>query len=224
MPSFSHRATSGVALLLVLGLLVGALRRFPRGHAARRWAWASFAFILGEAAVGAGLVLFELVADNKSMARALFMGTHLINTFFLLAALALTTFHAGRERDDRDGARLDSGVVAGLLGMLVVSVYTQVASVIMSPVLFLKRPTAWLDAMSRYGGTISFVTEQIPSGGQRRVEVGADGIETVTVYGGDGTVTVTTTSGTQAVSTSGPDPRFGFGAPRATGRLAARSS
>ena len=30
-------------------------------------------FMITEAAVGAGLVLFELVADNASMARALFM-------------------------------------------------------------------------------------------------------------------------------------------------------
>ena len=34
--------------------------------------------------------VFELVADNRSMARALFMATHLVNTFLLLAALALT--------------------------------------------------------------------------------------------------------------------------------------
>jgi len=125
---FSHRLTSGVALLLVLGLLVAALRVFPRGHGTRRWAWASFAFILGEAAVGAGLVLFELVADNKSMARALFMGTHLINTFFLLAALTLTAFHAGRARDDRDTARLAPATAAGLLGMLLVGASGTIAA------------------------------------------------------------------------------------------------
>ena len=123
---FSHRLTSGVALLLVLGLVVGALRAFPPGHAARRWAWASFAFILGEAAVGAGLVLFELVADNKSMARALFMGTHLINTFFLLGALTLTAFHAGRER--KEPGRLSPSTAAGLLGMLLVGASGAIAA------------------------------------------------------------------------------------------------
>ena len=48
--------------------------------------------MLSEAAVGAGLVLFRLVADNASMARALFMAAHLTNTFVLLAALTLTAW------------------------------------------------------------------------------------------------------------------------------------
>jgi cytochrome c oxidase assembly protein subunit 15 len=91
----SHRASSGVALLLVAGLVVWAFRGRPRGHAARKAAVFSLVFMLGEAAVGAGLVLFRLVADNQSMARALFMATHLVNTFFLLAALTLTAHFAG---------------------------------------------------------------------------------------------------------------------------------
>jgi len=44
----------------------------------------------------------------------------------------------------------------GLIGMLLTAVYFGVDTVIMSPVLFLKRPTAWLEAISNYGGTISF--------------------------------------------------------------------
>jgi len=44
----------------------------------------------------------------------------------------------------------------GLIGMLLSAVYTQVDTVVMSPVLFLKRPTAWLDAISTYRGTVSF--------------------------------------------------------------------
>ena len=48
--------------------------------------------MLTEAAVGAGLVLFALVADNATMARALFMAVHLTNTFILIAWLALTAW------------------------------------------------------------------------------------------------------------------------------------
>jgi cytochrome c oxidase assembly protein subunit 15 len=93
----THRVTSGIALLLVVGLVVLAFRWRPKGHAARKAAAWTLFFMLTEAAVGAGLVLFELVADNKSMARALFMGTHLINTFFLLGAMTLTAhFASGR--------------------------------------------------------------------------------------------------------------------------------
>ncbi len=44
----------------------------------------------------------------------------------------------------------------GLIGMLLSAVYTCVDTVVMSPVLFLKRPTAWLEAISTYRGTVSF--------------------------------------------------------------------
>lgn len=93
---FSHRATSGLALLMVIGLFVAARRSLAKGHAGRFWAGASLLLILSEAGVGAGLVLFELVAHDQSLARALFMGTHLVNTFFLLAALALVAHHASQ--------------------------------------------------------------------------------------------------------------------------------
>jgi heme A synthase len=89
---FSHRATSGLALVAVVALLAWTWRATSPGHAARRTAaWAMF-FMLIEAAVGAALVLFQLVADNPSMARALFMSVHLANTFLLLACLALTAW------------------------------------------------------------------------------------------------------------------------------------
>lgn len=86
----SHRLTSGAALLMVVALVVIVWRSFSRGHTARRFAFWTLFFMLGEAAVGAGLVLFELVAENASMARAMFMAVHLCNTFFLLGALVLT--------------------------------------------------------------------------------------------------------------------------------------
>ena len=44
-------------------------------------------FMLTEAGVGAGLVLFQLVADNASLARAMFMAVHLANTFLLLGVV-----------------------------------------------------------------------------------------------------------------------------------------
>jgi cytochrome c oxidase assembly protein subunit 15 len=92
---FTHRATSGLALLAVVALVVWVFRARPQGHPARPAAVASLVLMLTEAAIGAGLVLFQLVADNASLARALFMATHLTNTFLLLAALTLTAHHAG---------------------------------------------------------------------------------------------------------------------------------
>lgn len=86
----THRLTSGVALLLVFYLAYRMFRERPAGHPGRRAGALCVVFILSEAAVGAGLVLFRLVADNESVARALFMSVHLMNTFVLLACLTLT--------------------------------------------------------------------------------------------------------------------------------------
>jgi heme A synthase len=93
----THRVTSGIALLAVFYLAWRVFRDRPGGHPARGAAFASVVFILSEAAVGAGLVLFRLVADNESVARALFMSAHLMNTFVLLACLTLTAHFAGSD-------------------------------------------------------------------------------------------------------------------------------
>ena len=89
---FSHRVTSGLALLSVVVLAAWVWRACARGHPARRGAAWALVFMLTEAAVGAGLVLFELVADNETMARALFMAVHLVNTFVLIAWITLTAW------------------------------------------------------------------------------------------------------------------------------------
>ena len=95
MIEFAHRATSGLALLLVVGLAVQSVRAYPRGHRVRRAALFSLLFIIFEALVGAALVKFGLVARDDSAARALVMSFHLVNTFLLLASLALTALWAG---------------------------------------------------------------------------------------------------------------------------------
>ena len=115
---FTHRATSGVALLLTVALLVLAMRAFPARHRARRAAGATMVFMIGEALVAAALVLLQLVGDNDSLARAGIMAVHLDNTFLLLGAFTLTWWFA------RGGARLrlrGSGVAGGLLGAAVVA-------------------------------------------------------------------------------------------------------
>jgi heme A synthase len=76
------------------------------------------AFMLGEAAVGAMLVLFELVAENRSLARGLFMATHLVNTFFLLGALALTAHFAGGAPPVRLRGRTREASLFGLAAFL----------------------------------------------------------------------------------------------------------
>lgn len=94
MIEFAHRASSGIALLLVLGLVIWAFRSFIPGHRVRRAAMWSMILILVEALIGAGLVLFELVAENSSVVRAIVISLHLVNTFMLLGALTFTAWWA----------------------------------------------------------------------------------------------------------------------------------
>jgi len=119
---FTHRATSGLALVAVLALFVWAFRTHPRKHIVRLGASLSLFFIITEALLGAGLVLFEWVAHNTSVARAISMPLHLLNTFLLLAALTLTAWWAsgGAVFRLRGQGKLLHVLVGGLLAVLVV--------------------------------------------------------------------------------------------------------
>ena len=87
---FTHRMTSGVALIAVIALCVWAFRQFPKGHLVRRTTVLSVAFLLTEALLGAGLVLLQYVDKNESAGRAVYLSAHLVNTQLLLALLTLT--------------------------------------------------------------------------------------------------------------------------------------
>jgi heme a synthase len=135
---FAHRASSGVAVILVVLLLVFALRQFPSGHAARRYAAAALIFTLMEGLIGAALVLFGQVGTNASMTRALILSVHLTNTFLLLASLALTASSAGMATAaaiERGSQHVEHGTQssflrygAGLLGALAMAVTGTVAA------------------------------------------------------------------------------------------------
>jgi len=100
---FSHRVMSGMAVLFVVALVVLVWRNTERRDPARLGASLSAVAILGEALIGAMIVLAEWVADDTSVARAVSVPLHLINTLFLLACLTLTIFWLG------GGSRLDLG-------------------------------------------------------------------------------------------------------------------
>jgi heme A synthase len=121
---FTHRVTSGLALLLVVGMVVWARRIYPRGHLVRRGAAASLALMILEALLGAGLVVFGLVAEDDSVARAISMALHLVNTFLLVGAITLTCWWASGGAAPRlrgQGATL--GVLAlGVAGFVVLGV------------------------------------------------------------------------------------------------------
>lgn len=91
---FMHRATSGLALIMVVVLVWATRRAFPAGHLARRAAVVSLILMCVEALIGAGLVRFKLVATDASLTRGISLGVHLVNTQFLLAAIFLTAWWA----------------------------------------------------------------------------------------------------------------------------------
>lgn len=126
----THRLTSGVALLLVVGLVWRARRLFPPGDRVRRGAFWSLIFILIEALIGAALVKLNLVAGNASIARAFVMSIHLVNTFLLLAALSLTAWWTmgGPAVRVRGQGKVSLIFALGLAGTLLIAVSGAVAA------------------------------------------------------------------------------------------------
>ena len=121
---FVHRLTSGLVMVLAIGLVVLARRTFPSGHAARKWALISLIFMVIEAAIGAGIVLLRRVEGNTSALRAGYVGGHLVNTLLLVAAMTTTIWAARTRRDASDGAqsaRSTPGFTAAMAMMLIVA-------------------------------------------------------------------------------------------------------
>jgi heme A synthase len=121
---FSHRVTSGLALLFVVILFFWAFRSFPRKNIVRLGASLSLIFIFTEALVGAGLVLFEWVAQDASTGRVISMAMHLINTFLLLAALTLTAWWAttGETVSFKQKGILSWVLALGIIGAIVLGI------------------------------------------------------------------------------------------------------
>lgn len=117
---FTHRLMSGLSLILVIAMFIWAFRAYEKGHPVRLGSTLSLVFIITEALVGAGLVLFQWVAHDASVGRAISIVIHLINTFLLLAALTLTAWWAsgGKPVRLRGGGLSLWLLVIGLVGTL----------------------------------------------------------------------------------------------------------
>jgi len=124
---FTHRATSGLALVGVAGLCLWAFRLLPRGHRARFFAVLSMVFLFAEALLGAGLVLFQYVEHNASAGRAAYLAAHLVNTQILLAMLAATAWF-GAGAVSRRFERPPKPIMAALPAALIVAVSGAIAA------------------------------------------------------------------------------------------------
>ena len=92
---FIHRVTSGLCGLFGLILLSWSWKRYGWNAVTRACAL-TLLFIVFEGAIGAGLVLGELVADDDSVARAVVIALHLTNTLALTAFAALAAWRSGQ--------------------------------------------------------------------------------------------------------------------------------
>ena len=89
---FTHRFSSGVSLTLVLCGWLISRKLGEKKSPIRRVANLTLIAIILEALLGAGLVLFKLVEFDQSIARAISISLHLLNTLFLLASLVSLSF------------------------------------------------------------------------------------------------------------------------------------
>ena len=128
---YTHRLTSGLSLPLVFVLVGWSFRRFPAGSGVRGASLGALFFLLTEAALGAGLVKFELVAGDTSVARAVTASFHLVNTFALSAFSALVAWWSNPEHTGASfHPRLKNKGSAWLIPALVALIFTSMTGAI----------------------------------------------------------------------------------------------
>jgi len=125
----THRTTSGLDFVGVLVLAVLGLG-LRAGHPARWAAFAALGLMIVEIAIGARLVLLNLVGSNMSFDRVVVMPAHLVTTSLLIGSLSAASYFSSDARLGREphlsrlaAARLKSALVwavaAGLCLLLV---------------------------------------------------------------------------------------------------------
>lgn len=95
----THRTTSGLSFIFVLILFYISKQSFSKGSLLRSAASYALFFMLIEVSIGASLVLFGWVKDNTSEVRAFMIAFHLVNSFLLMASLAVHAFVPDRFSD-----------------------------------------------------------------------------------------------------------------------------
>ena len=127
---YSHRVSTAIVGLVVVGLVFWAFRATRKGDPVRWTAVLSLVFIIVEALIGRGLVLTGNTADNWTPSRPYWTAGHLINTFLLIAFLALTAWFAGGKRrfNLRHSPKLWILLSVGVLAILIIGVSGSMAA------------------------------------------------------------------------------------------------
>lgn len=120
---FTHRLTSGLALISVLVLLYLTWRATTRHAWARVAALMSVVFMLNEALLGALLVLLQHVGNDQSASRAVFLSLHFANTLLLIGSITLTADWLSHPPARRDFSGKEAlGTAVGLLAVILIGV------------------------------------------------------------------------------------------------------
>ncbi|HET8986117.1 MAG TPA: COX15/CtaA family protein [Trueperaceae bacterium] len=93
---FSHRLLSFAVLLLGVWLMRTAFRTRAERPGFFAFATASLVFVVIEALIGGATVLLGLTGDNTSIARGVWVASHLVNSLLLVGALSATVVYASR--------------------------------------------------------------------------------------------------------------------------------
>ena len=118
---FTHRASSGLALLLLAWLIVRVFRTTAKRAPVRKAAVLSGVGIIAESLIGAVIVIFEWVENDASAARAISVPVHLVNTLILLAGLTLVVYWIDRDRIVRMDRPVSRPIFGFAVGMLLIA-------------------------------------------------------------------------------------------------------
>ncbi len=159
---FTHRLTSGACGILGLILIGWAWARFGARHMATRAAIVTLFFVIFEGLIGAGIVLKSLVEDDSSVARAVVVALHLVNTLVLTgAASGVVWWGAGRPSLRFSGARgaLKWWLLAALLGIIAVSMTGAITALgdTLFPSALRLGPQLWTDVRADMGADQHFL-------------------------------------------------------------------
>jgi heme A synthase len=128
---FVHRVSSAGLGFLMLIVLIMAVRRYRPGSRVRAAAWATFALVIIESLVGAGLVLFEQTGDFEGVSRAYWQSGHFVNTLLLLGAATLTAWWSSTPEPDhqQNATRRDRWIIDSVgIAMLLIGISGAIAA------------------------------------------------------------------------------------------------
>jgi len=145
---FTHRVMSGILLITIFIMFMIGRKRFKNDPLRRRLNFLVFCFLIVEALLGAGLVVFELVEDNDSIFRIIAISLHLLNTFILVGLTSLNAFFVSNSKIKITHLTLKGAFKFILLFILVIGVsgaVTSLADTVYPPKSFTDTMTEWVD-------------------------------------------------------------------------------